>query len=333
MNSRAEALYPDRLSVRRLNSGALDQFADDVRRGLSGRPKSLPPKYFYDELGSKLFEAICCLPEYYLTRAEKEILRERADEIYREASGARPIRFIELGSGSADKTRFLIEAALRRQGSLHYVPVDISEPSIEESCEELLRDYPAIRITAYVADYSEALDRIFDSLSGDFRNVALLLGSNIGNFDPQESRRLLSRLARADALILGADLKKPADRLVPAYDDPLGVTAAFNLNILARINRELGGDFDLSQFQHRAVYNQELGRIEMYLVSRKRQRVHIKALDLSVDFEPGEAIHTENSYKFDLDQLSELARGSGFSPERVWLDRSSSLSLNLWSRS
>jgi dimethylhistidine N-methyltransferase len=316
-----------------MNSGAIAQFAKDVRRGLTGQPKSLPPKYFYDELGSKLFEAICCLPEYYLTRAEKEILCQRADEIYSSASGARPLRFIELGSGSADKTRFLIEAALGRQDSLHYVPVDISEPSIYESCENLLRDYPGLRITAYVADYSEALEGIFDSLAGDFWNVVLLLGSNIGNFDPQELRQLLRRLARANALIVGADLKKPADRLVPAYNDALGVTAAFNLNILIRINRELGGDFDLSQFQHRALYDRERGRIEMHLVSRKRQRAYIRTLDLSVDFDLGETIHTESSYKFDLDQLSELARGSGFSPQKVWLDRASSFSLNLWSRS
>jgi dimethylhistidine N-methyltransferase len=316
-----------------LNSGALDRFANDVRRGLTSQPKSLPPKYFYDELGSKLFEAICCLPEYYLTRAEKEILREWADDIYVAASGARPLRFIELGSGSADKTRFLIEAALGRQGSLHYVPVDISEPSIDESCEKLLRDYPGLQITAHVADYSEELEGILDSLSGDFLNVVLLLGSNIGNFDPQELRQLLRRLARADALILGADLKKSPHRLVSAYNDALGVTAAFNLNILIRINRELGGDFDLSNFHHQALYDRERGRIEMHLVSRRRQQAHIKALSLSVKFEPGETIHTESSYKFDLDQLSELARGSGFSPEKVWLDRSSSFSLNLWVRS
>ncbi len=324
----------DRLIIHRLaHTSGVDSFADDVRAGLKGKKKSLPPKYFYDDLGSQLFVAICRLPEYYLTRAESEILRNHSEEIAASICG--PVRLIELGSGSAEKTRYLIDALLARQTLLHYKPVDISPASIEESSRELLKSYPRLRITAYAADYFTALRAMMEEPSAkDERAMALFLGSNIGNFEMDEARVFLravrSVLDRGDGLLIGADLKKSSDVLVPAYDDPLGVTAAFNINLLGRINRELGGEFDLKKFEHRARYNESEGRMEMYLVSRERQTIAIRSLDVEIHFEEGETIHTENSYKYDTDQLTSLARESGFALERTWTDSLQCFSFNLF---
>ncbi|HKY03969.1 MAG TPA: L-histidine N(alpha)-methyltransferase, partial [Blastocatellia bacterium] len=270
---------PDRLILHRLAYGGdTSALAEDVRRGLTTRPKAMPPKYFYDDLGSALFEAICRVPEYYLTRAETELLTRHADEIVRSIEG--PVRLIELGSGSAEKTRFLIEAMLERQSELHYLPVDISDVSLERSSAELLQSFAGLRITAYAADYFTALDALARNERDDTgRSVVLFLGSNIGNFDPDESVHFLRQvrrvLARGDGLLVGADLKKPAEVLVPAYADALGVTAAFNLNLLVRINRELGATFDVTKFEHRALYDEPAGRVEMHIVSREPQRVRI----------------------------------------------------------
>ena len=332
----------DRLEIYRLAlDDDTDTFARDVYAGLLANPKTLLPKYFYDKLGSHLFEAICELPEYYVTRAENEILREHIDEIISEIEDPdqRNIRLIELGSGSADKTRYFIQALLRRQKELHYLPIDISAASLERSAPELIRDYPGIRITAYTADYSTALQELARANTLDQqdnnRNVVLFLGSSIGNLDPDETGELLRNVRRVlhpeDVLFIGVDLKKPPAILVPAYNDALGVTAAFNLNLLVRINRELDGDFDLARFEHRAIYNEQPGRIEMHLFSREPQIVKIRALDLQVKFERGESIHTENSYKFDLDQLSGLALDTGFSLEKTWFDRGHQFSFNLFS--
>lgn len=342
MQTKPQSAPANRLVLHHLDSfGSDDSFARDVRAGLTSNPKTLPPKYFYDELGSHLFEAICCLPEYYLTRAESEILGRHADGIVAaSAEGAgRTIRLIELGSGSAVKTRQLISAVLRRQPELLYLPVDISAGTLERSSRELLHEYSRLRIVAYAGDYFTALTgpagkRITDCRA-DERNLVLFLGSNIGNFDLHESREFL-RAIRAilrvgDALLLGADLKKSSAVLVPAYDDALGVTAAFNLNLLARINRELDGNFDVSRFCHKAVYNEELGRVESHLVSRVPQRVLVKGIGVDVSFERDETIHTENSHKFDLDQLSGMARDSGFALQRSWFDERRFFSFNLFS--
>ena len=335
MLANPNAAPPNRLVIHQLaRASGADEFAADVRAGLSARPKFLPPKYFYDELGSKLFEAICRLPEYYLTRAEGEILSRHAEAIVEATAG--PARLIELGSGSAEKTRYLIDALLQRQPELHYLPVDISPASLEASSLELLKTYADLRITAYAADYFTALRALAESEKSkqDYnRTIALFLGSNIGNFDEHESRDFLRAvrgvLGAGDALLLGADLKKSARVLVPAYDDALGVTAAFNLNLLARINRELGGDFDLQQFAHRAVYNDRQGRVEMHLVSRAPQAAHIRVIGLDISFEAGETIHTENSYKFDAEQLAALARDTGFALRRTWRDEAKQFSFNL----
>jgi len=326
----------NRFKIHRLALGGdSNAFASDVRAGLTRTAKALPPKYFYDELGSRLFEAICCLPEYYLTRAESEILRTSSAEIVASVEG--PVRLLELGSGSAEKTRYLIDALLAKQPQLHYLPVDISDSSLELASQRLLRLYPRLRITAFAADYFTALQALAKRVPADphCRTVALFLGSNIGNFGRRdESREFLHavrKLLRSqDALLLGADLKKSNDVLIPAYDDALGVTAAFNLNLLERINRELDGNFDVRKFKHRATYSDELGRIEIDLISLERQVVSIRALDLEVTFEESETICTEHSYKFDCDQLSALARDTGFSLARTWFDRAHLFSFNMF---
>lgn len=325
----------DRLTIHRLALGGdSNAFASDVRAGLTRKAKALPPKYFYDELGSRLFEAICWLPEYYLTRAESEILQTNAVEIVSSIEG--PVRLLELGSGSAEKTRYLIEALLAKQPELHYLPVDISDSSLEIASQRLLRLYPGLRITAFAADYFTALQALTTLVPAnlDCRTVAVFLGSNIGNFGRDESREFLRAVRKLlrpeDALLLGADLKKSPEVLIPAYDDALGVTAAFNLNLLARINRELDGNFDVKKFEHSAIYNDELGRVEICLVSREPQIVRIRAIGLEATFDKGETIRTENSYKFDLDQLSVLARDTGFSLANTWLDSAHLFSFNLF---
>lgn len=324
-----------RLRVHRL-AGALARgdFAEDVRRGLTAEKKFLPPKYFYDELGSRLFEAICLLPEYYLTRAESEIFARRAGEIAEAAARGSAVTLFELGSGSATKTRRVIEALLRRQPRLTYVPVDISPAALEESARTLLQDFPALSVSAYAADYDAALPRLGESLDADARALVLFLGSNIGNFDRVEARDFLRRVRRVlragDRLLVGADLKKDPAALEATYDDALGVTAAFNLNLLSRINRELGADFDPRAFRHVALYDEREGRVEMHLESARAQTVRIRALSLDVSFREGERVHTENSYKYDLAGLSALAAETGFECERTWLDAGEQFSSNLF---
>jgi L-histidine Nalpha-methyltransferase len=325
----------ERLRIHRLTAEAGDDLAGDVRRGLSAHPKRLPPKYFYDELGSQLFDAICLLPEYYLTRAEAEIFSRHAREIVERArEGARRVTLFELGSGSAAKTRRIIEALLAEQRSLTYVPVDISPAALEASARALLGVYDELRVTAYAADYDSALPRLGESREPDARALVLFLGSNVGNFDRGEARDFLRRVRAAlragDRLLLGADLKKDAAVLEAAYDDALGVTAAFNLNVLARINRELGADFSVRDFRHVALYDETEGRVEMHLESTREQIVSVRALDLEVTFGAGERLHTENSYKYSLAELSALAAETGFSLAHTWLDSGERFSSNLF---
>jgi L-histidine Nalpha-methyltransferase len=330
-----EDASPERLVVHRLEGGgAGDSFAQDVAAGLSAPRKFLLPKYFYDELGSHLFEAICLLPEYYVTRAESEILARAAGEIAAAVAG--PLRLLELGSGSATKTRHLIEALLARQPSLHYLPIDIAEQALTESARALLEIYPRLSVTGYAGEFGRGLAAFgADGVprDGARHTLALFLGSTIGNLEPAARVRLLGEvragLRPGDALLLGTDLRKSAAVLVPAYDDALGVTAAFNLNVLKRINQELGGTFDLRQFAHRAVYDEAEGRVEMHLVSRREQTVEIAGIGLFVHFSADETIHTESSYKFSRAELADLAERSGLALARTWLDAEERFSLNL----
>jgi L-histidine N-alpha-methyltransferase len=303
--------------------------AEDVRRGLTKEPKRFLPKYFYDQLGSQLFEAICLLPEYYLTSAENEILGQYADEIVSSLDGNTTL--LEMGSGSASKTRLIIEALLRKQPELLFIPVDISASALDSSSRILLQSYPQLSIEAYAADYFAGLAELRKKPRA--RTLALFLGSNISNFDPDEALKFLRALRQVlrerDALLLGADLKKEKSILEAAYNDALGVTAAFNLNVLARINRELGGNFDLRAFQHHAFYNEDLGRVEIYIESTRAQRVSIRELEMEVEFSEGEQIHTENSYKYDLSDIAKLASETGFTRARTWLDKKKQFSSNL----
>jgi len=302
---------------------ARSEFAADVRRGLTSHPKALLPIYFYDALGSALFDAICELPEYYVTRAETSILTASATEIV-SAFGS-PVRLVELGSGSAKKTRILFDAlcgAAAAGGAVEYVPVDVDRTMLEKTSHTLLYDYPQMRVTAVCSDFRTPSNALAGVLRNDVRNIVLFLGSTIGNLDRDEAismlRDLRTTLHDGDALFLGVDLRKPKSILEPAYDDALGVTAAFNLNLLLRINRELGGNFNISQFAHLAFYDEERGRIEMHLVARDAQQVRIG--DYEATFESGETIHTENSYKYDDAMLEAIAHASGFSIERKWTD-------------
>jgi len=329
-DEKGERLLIHKLAVEEVG----DDFATDVRRGLTARRKFLPPKYFYDDLGSQLFEAICRLPEYYLTRAESEIFARRSGEIVGRAARGLKVTLVELGSGSASKTRRIIEALVAQQTGLRYVPVDISPAALEASAHALLQDYPALRVTAYAGDYDAALPRVAENLDGDTRALVLFLGSNVGNFDREGARAFLRRLRgvlrEGDCLLLGADLKKDPSVLEAAYDDALGVTAAFNLNLLARINRELQADFSLRAFRHVALYDAEQGRVEMHLESARAQTVNVAALGLVVNFDAGERVHTENSYKYDLAELSALAAETGFARAHTWLDDGERFSSNLF---
>jgi L-histidine Nalpha-methyltransferase len=308
----------------------LEEFAADVRRGLSANPKQLFPKYLYDALGSRLFDAICHVDEYYPTRAEDEILTLHANEMVAGIPDCRTL--IELGSGSADKTRRIIEALLPKSTELLFVPVDISVSALEKSSRALLAAYPALRIEAYAADYLEGLAAMQPLAPGP--SLILFLGSNIGNFEKTEALTFLRAIRRmlrpGDALLLGADLKKDRATLEAAYNDALGVTRAFIVNELARINRELGGNFDLWAFGLRSVYNEEAGCVEVFLESLRSQTVIIKNLEMSVSFAAGEWMHMEHSYKFDLEELLEMGSVSGFRLEQTWLDSGQRFSSNLF---
>lgn len=304
-------------------------FEEDVRLGLGRRPKRLTPKYFYDELGSALFEAITKLPEYYLTRAETEILERDASEIV--AAVGQPLELVELGSGSGVKTNLLIGSILERQRSLEYHAVDISPEALVTSANVLTEMHPRLSVRAYAYDYVSLLES--DALVTRDRTLVLFLGSNIGNYDPIPAAQLLSsigrRLRRGDGVLLGVDLKKSVDVLEAAYDDPTGVTAAFNKNLLGRINRELGGTFDLDAFEHEVYYSPARGSVDSFLVAQRAHAVPIEAARMTVEFEAGEAIHTESSYKFSRADIERLSHGTGFSLERVWTDELNRFAVNL----
>jgi L-histidine N-alpha-methyltransferase len=309
--------------------GANANFAADVAAGLAAAPKRIPSKYLYDDAGSALFDAITHLPEYYLAAAEAEILHEWGWEMVRSLGGA--LSFLELGSGSAKKTQILIEEALRVQGFLRYSPIDISTDALTTSSRALIAAYPGLSIRAYAGDYFSALASRKLRLDGPV--LAMLMGSNVGNYERSEACELLSLVARVlhrgDGLLLGVDEKKDRATLELAYDDPAGVTAAFNKNLLMRVNRELGGAFDPRRFRFFAAYDADRGAVDSYLEALHAHDVRIDALDLSVHFGAGERIHTESSYKFDDGDVDELARASGLRADRAWHDRANRFKVHL----
>jgi len=297
-----------------------------VREGLASRPKRLPAWLFYDEAGSRLFDAITELPEYYLTRTERGILAAHAAEMIAQATGEARLRIVELGAGSADKTRLLLKAATELQGAVQYEPVDVSASALEGARERIEREIDGVTVTPRVMDYTDGDgSRLhFGPVDCDERRLVLYIGSSIGNFEPHQAAKLLHRvragLRKGDSFLLGVDLAKEDSILLAAYDDAAGVTAAFNRNLLVRLNRELDADFELEGFAHCALWNEEESRIEMHLKSRSAQRVRVGALDLTVEFAAGESIHTENSYKYRPGQAEALLTAAGFCAEATWTD-------------
>lgn len=290
-------------------------FHADMLAALEGPTRSISPKYFYDVQGSALFDAICALPEYYPTRTELAILQRCAGEVAAMA-GARA-ELIEFGAGSLHKVRLLLDALVR---PARYVPVDISGDHLEAAARRLRGDYPGLDVRPLVGDYTQAL-LLAAPPPGAGMRLGFFPGSTIGNFDPADALRFLrgaARLLRGGALLLGADLIKDPAVLHAAYNDCAGTTAAFNLNLLVRANRELGTDFDLQGFAHGAFYNSPLRRIEMHLISRQRQTVRLGGRSFSLQH--GDTLHTENSYKFSIDGLRALAAEAGFTPGPVWTD-------------
>jgi len=290
-------------------------FLDDVLEGLSGPVKTLPAKYFYDAEGSRLFEEICELPEYYLTRTEIALLTRAASEIASHIPAGAAL--VELGSGASLKTRLLLDAAPHLGA---YVPIDISESALSQAVTSLARDYPDLAVIPVAADFTRPL-----TLPEAVRAhplVGFFPGSTIGNFKPDEATTLLSRaramLGPKSAFLVGADLVKPVETLLRAYDDEQGVTAAFNRNLLHRINRDLDGDFDPSAFRHRALWNARESRIEMHLVSARAQYVSVGGERLS--FAEGQSIHTENSYKFTQNAFADIAARAGWRVETAWVN-------------
>jgi L-histidine Nalpha-methyltransferase len=314
------------------NGKAADRFARDVLTGLSRSPKTLPSMYFYDEQGSRLFQQISELDEYYLTRVEGEILERYGNEISRLVEG-RAFRLVELGAGDGRKTRVLLRSLLVAGLEFEYVPIDICEGALVELTGSLRRRMPDgdFRVRGIVGDYVDALS-LLDSTAG--RTMVLFLGSNIGNFEPDDAvaflRAVRRSLAPGDWLLIGFDLKKDPAILSRAYNDAQGITREFNFNLLERINRELGGDFDRERFRHDAPYNVELGRMESWLVSRVDQRVCVGALDRSFDFSRGEGIHVECSYKYDTAQIARMAAAADFAVQASFFDRRRLFVDSLW---
>ena len=316
--------------------------AEELSRTLRQSPRSIPPKFFYDRRGSELFERICGLPEYYLTRAETEILSGGA--VRRELAGFLDghRRLVELGSGSSAKTRHILDimtAAAAAGGSrpaVQYVPIDISE-FLEESAAALLTEYPGIEITGIVDTYEGGLRHLGDNGGGGPKSLIAFFGSSFGNLSPAEGAEFLGTVRGSmgadDLFLIGLDLVKEADVLEDAYDDSQGVTARFNLNVLERINRDLGADFDPGGFEHHSVYNVDGRRVEMYLRSLRRQEVSIPGAGMSMTLERGELIHTENSQKFSVPRIREMMGGAGFEIRRIWQDPGGRFASVLASRS
>jgi dimethylhistidine N-methyltransferase len=298
-------------------------FAADVVAGLTSMPKRIPPKYFYDNAGSELFERITTLPEYYPTRCELGILNEHAKDIANLIPAGAAL--VEFGSGSSTKTRILLRA---KSDLAAYVPVDISAQFLAQQAEALRAEYPGIAMLPVAADFSKPFE--LPAAVAGMPRAGFFPGSTIGNLEPHEASAFLRHagriLGRGSMLIVGVDLVKDEKVLNKAYNDTQRITAKFNLNLLTRINRELGAKFDPSTFEHHAFYNRERSRIEMHLASLKRQRVSV--CGERIEFRAGETIHTENSYKYSVEAFACLARGAGWSPRQVWTDRDSCFSVH-----
>ena len=296
----------------------LSDIAAEVLQGLSRLNKSLPPKLFYDERGSALFEEITRLPEYYPTRTEASILKANADDICSRMGS--DVAVSELGAGTATKTRILLNSLVRTQTKVDYFPLDVSHAALQQAQNELNAVYETVNVQPYVGDF-EDLSFLEDH---EPPRLVLYIGSSIGNLEQNDAINLLKNVAThlspGDHLLLGVDLVKDREVLLAAYNDRAGVTAAFNKNVLARINRELDGNFDIDAFRHIAIWNESAARVEMHLESTHPQQIKIDALEQTWNFSKGERIHTENSYKYTRERLENLMRCSGFDVEHIWTD-------------
>ena len=307
-----------------------DAVAFEARRGLTASPKVLPAWLFYDEAGSRLFEEITALPEYYLTRTERALFCDHADEVIETAAAGQPLTVIELGAGTATKSGLLLAAAARRQGSVLYQPIDVSDSALAEAEASLTSTIPGLAVVSQLMDYTSGPLSI--TRPRGTRVLALYIGSSIGNFDPVDAqevlRNLRSGLEPGDSLLLGTDLApgehKSVEQVLSAYNDAAGVTAAFNLNVLARLNRDVRTNFDLAAFRHVARWNPLHSRIEMHLEAQRDQSVTVPSTGsadrLTLHFAAGETIHTENSYKFTASSIAALLQNSGFVAARSWKD-------------
>lgn len=311
----------------------LTQFAEDVLAGLLSTPKALSSKYFYDDEGSRLFQEIMKLPEYYLTGCENEIFSEQTDAIFRSfANSGSGFDLIELGAGDGTKTAVLVDHFLKQKADISYSPIDISQEALDFLTAKFHSEFPDLRVDARNGDYFKILKSLKNS-SGR-RKVLLFLGSNIGNFSRAQSVEFFRHLSEVmnpdDLLFIGFDLQKDPHVIANAYDDSAGVTAAFNLNLLRRINRELGGDFDIEKFTHYANYRPIEGSARSYLVSRDKQSVHIAALGRTFEFERWEAVFMEISQKYSLQMIESLAGESGFEIKQNFFDRRNYYCDSLW---
>jgi L-histidine N-alpha-methyltransferase len=324
------------------NNTEFEEFANDVARCLASKTKYLSPKYLYDKVGSQLFEQICLQPEYYLTRTEASILNKHAPLISKLAGSN--IKIIELGSGSSSKTAILLSYLSSQKKRIYYFPIDISSSILTESERKLKSQFPNASIIGIRSDYETGIDRaaaecmaIGSNKNIPYTNLVLFLGSSIGNFELKEAQSLLrsvrEKIHTNDFLLIGFDLQKEESVLNAAYNDKAGMTAKFNLNLLARINRELGGNFELRKFEHCAFYSHERHRIEMHLVSKTDQQLYIGALGKTFAIRKGESIHTENSYKYSLNQIAALAEDCGFTVEKNFTDEKRWFDLALFSPS
>ena len=322
MKSNAIALGPE------LQTGERAAFAEDVRLGMAQSQRWLPTRFLYDALGSALFDAICRLPWYPITASELSLLTRRGADIIRRSH---PSRIVELGSGNGEKLAVLLNAASYRTPlDLHVV--DLSTAALAQA-ERLLGALDNVQVHTHAANYEDGLSSISREMSRPGPTLVMYLGSNIGNYEPHKAAALLASIRKAmrpgDTFLLGTDLVKPVETLLRAYDDPLGVTAAFNRNLLVRVNRELGGNFNLDSFTHRAVWNAELSRIEMHLVSNGRQHVQIAAAAVDVVLNDGETIWTESSYKYRASDVDEMLAAADLQPCAQWLDTDSQFALTL----
>jgi L-histidine N-alpha-methyltransferase len=317
-----------------------DEFAshieDNLGTQIEGNVKKMNPKYLYDKVGSQLFEQICLQPEYYLTRVELEILDNYSCEITNLYKDFEQIALVELGSGSSTKTRTLLQQFVNMQQNkrMYYFPVDLSSTILEETIKKLPREFPSVDMLAIHSDYIQGISMVEDIISikeesriAPLNKLILFLGSSIGNFEPTDAlvflKQIRSRLENSnnDGFLIGFDLHKDSKILEAAYNDKNGITEKFNLNILSRINRDLGGEFDLDTFAHSAFYNVKNRRIEMHLISRTDQKIKINSIGKTITFRKGESIHTENSYKYSIKQIKELVENSGFKVQRNFVDK------------